>query len=40
MKVLVIMAVVTLVLVLVLPKIQWYMRMLVEEHEDMKDLAS
>jgi len=39
MKVLVILSVVSIVLILVLPKLQSYMRMLVEEHDEMEKLS-
>lgn len=39
MKVLVIMTAVSIVLMLVLPKLQTYMRMLIEEHDDMEKLS-
>ena len=39
MLLLVYMAVVTLVVVLVLPKLQSYMRMLVDEHDEMEKLS-
>lgn len=39
MKVLVIMTAVSIVLMIVLPKLQTYMRMLIEEHDDMEKLS-
>lgn len=40
MKILVVMTIATLFLILVLPRLQSYMRMLVEEHDEMEDLIS
>jgi len=39
MKALVILSVVSIVLIIVLPKLQTYMRMLIEEHDEMEKLS-